>query len=828
MTASGASWQDTTAVSLALDTLSKADALSTTMVDTMVSKDALSSKLKYNATDSMIFNVIDQNAFLYGKAEVYYEDIVLKADFIEINWSSQVVHATGTRDSLGVLHGTPQFTQGGSDFRSESMSYNFGTKKGKITQVITKQDEGYIHGEIVKKDSSDNFFIQHGAYTTCELDTPHFYISASKLKVIKDNKIVTGPAYLVIEDVPTPLAVPFGLFPNKKGQASGLVIPQYGSDSRGFFLRQGGYYFGINDFIDAELLGNVTTRGDYGLTVHTNYANRYHFSGNLGLNYVVRKNGDPDITGLPDNKDFLFNWSHQQDAKARPGSRFSARVMAGTSSYYNNNLASSVSDALTNTYQSSVSYSRTFRNSSLTANINHDQNTLSKALNLSLPKVNYSVNRFYPLKRGRKAGEDKWYEHISASYSADLQNTINTYDSLFPNSIRMTDFRNGIQHVVPISTTFNVFKHLNITPSLNYTERWYLNSINKQWAGDSLGVQTDTVNGFSSNRDFIFNTSASTMLYGMFQFKNRPIKAIRHVLTPVLSYGLRPDFSDYKWGFYGQVKNAAAASAPSYYAYNQNGIFGAPPAGKYSLLSLNLKNNLEMKVRNRKDTITGEKKIKLLDFCDVGTAYNMALDSLKLQPIRVSAGSLILQKINVNINANYDPYSVDSLGRNINTLLWDASRKAAVLRSTTASMGFSLNNKLFGAEQDKKMDSRLKQAGYADFALPWTVNINYNINYLNPIYTPLSTASSVTQSLTFSGDFTPTPMWRITYFSGYDLVKKEFTPTNIMIRRDLHCWEMKFNWIPFGTRKGYFFTINVKSSVLQDLKLEKKKDAYNN
>ena len=794
--------------------------------DTMISRDAMTSKVKYHARDSIVFDVEEQKVFLYGKAQVNYEDIEMKAEYIDINWDTKIVYASGVKDSTGRLAGNPEFSESGNAFKAETMKYNFETKKGKITQVITHQDEGYIHGEVVKKDSSDTYFINHGAYTTCSLDTPHFYLSARKLKVIKDNKIITGPAYLVVEGVPTPLAVPFGIFPNKKGQSSGIVVPEYGEDTRGFFLAHGGYYFGISDHFDLEVLGNIYTHGDYALSSNTNYAKRYHYAGAVGLNYAFTQNTDKELPGYNPSKDFILTWMHRQDTKAHPGSQFNANVKGGTRSYYKNNLNTSLNDALNNTYSSSVSYTRSFKTSTLTANLNHDQNTLNKTLNMSLPNVSYSINRFSPFSIGKKVGEESWYEKITMGYTADLQNTINTYDSLFPKKIGFSDFKNGIRQVVPFNTSIKLMKYFTLSPNATYTERWYSKKTVFNW--DSLKNKIDTTNveGFNANRDFSTSVSLSTRLYGMYQLRHFPVKAIRHVLNPVLGYSWRPDFSEDKWGIYKSVQIDSIGHTRKY-AATQNGIFGAPSAGKSSVISLALNNNLEMKTRSKKDTVTGEKKIKILESFNVNSGYNIPLDSCNLTPISITGGTVIFQRFNLNFSSVYNAYSTDSFGTNQKQFLYEKNGKLATMQSANASLSFSLNNLIFQSKDEKKKNSSsisaLKANGYSEFHLPWNLSVSYSVNY-NKIFIKTPSSKEITKALSFSGDLSPTSDWKINFSSGYDLEEKQFTPTSISILRDLHCWEMKFDCIPFGSRRRYYFMINVKSSVLHDLKLEKKKE----
>ncbi len=798
--------------------------------DTSISPQAVKSMIKYNAADSIRFDVPAQKVFLFGNAEVKYEDITLKAAYVEVNWAEKLLYAEGRTDSSGKVYGTPVFDEKGESFKASSIRYNFGTKKGKITSVITHEGDGYIHGETVKKDTGSVFYIKNGVYTTCDLDTPHFYIGASRLKVIQHDKIVTGPAYLVVENVPTPLAVPFGFFPNRRGRSSGILIPAYGeSGSLGFFLQNGGYYFGINDYMDMAVRGDVYSRGSWGVKTASAYSRRYHYQGAVALSFSEIKTGEKELPGYSLNRNFFVRWNHAQDAKSSPGSRFSANVNAGSSSYFRNNVSVSSSDYLSNTFQSAVAYSRTWKFSNLSLNLRHAQNTLNRTVSLSLPEVAYNVNRFYPFRSAVRAGDEKWYEKIAVTYSASSQNTIQTADSLLFNKASLARFQNGIRHSVPVSASFNMLKYLSFTPSLNFTERWYFQKTKKMWDAQKDSLITDTLDVPGRVGDFITSASFNTRIYGMYQFGNSYIKAIRHVMSPSVAFSWRPDFSRSSWGYYDSVqtdKNGGMAL----YSYFEKGIYGTAPSGKSGVVSFSLDNNLEMKVRNDADTLTGMKKIKILDAFSIASSYNMAADSLRWAPFSVSGRTTLFNRVNITMSSGIDPYAADSSGRRHNNFEWKEHGRIGRLTRAAMALNFNLNhasgNKSSskGTEQEMKMINASPDA-YIDFNIPWNIALSYTLNY-NKSYGTVIQSKETTQSLGFNGDLRITPRWKVGFNSGYDFINKDFSYTSLNIYRDLHCWEMKFNLIPFGPHRSYNFQVNVKSPVLQDLKLMRKRDWY--
>ncbi|MFH1120852.1 MAG: putative LPS assembly protein LptD [Bacteroidota bacterium] len=819
---------------------------------TLKKKSAISSKVEYNSTDSICLDMSKQMVFLYRDAEIRYEKITQKAAYIEINFNTSILKALPRSDSTGKSFGKPEFTEGEQSFRSEEMQYNFKTRKGMIKNVITQEGEGYLHGEVVKKMENNVSNMRHGGYTTCNLDHPHFSIKFTKAKVIPDNKIVTGPAYMSIEGVPLPLVLPFGLFPNKKGQMSGIVIPTYGeSANRGFYLENGGYYFGINDYMELRLVGDIYSRGSWALKPLFNYKKRYKFSGTFNFNYSINIEGIKESPSYLRKRDFRLAWTHRQDPKARPKSLFNASVNFGSSTFNKYNPVTT-QDHLTNTFGSSVSYSTNFKNRvNLSVALRHSQNTTNKSLNLTLPEISLSTNRFNPFRKPGKASDLKWYDNISVNYSMSARNEVNIHESTLFKPEMWDSLQNGMQHKIPVSSSVKLMKFFTWTNSVDYTERWYSKSIIKHWINDSLFtgndtivgyIDTDTISGFKAGRDFSFSSSLNTTLYGMLQFKKGPVRAIRHVIRPSVSFSLRPDFGRSEFGYYKEVQKDTLGNTQRYSIFSDGrytSLFGSPPDGKSGRVGLSLSNNLEMKVRSKSDTITGMKKVMLIESFSISTSYDLARDSLRWSPVSISARTTLFKKLQVQYSASFDPYIQDSLGRAINKYEWDVNHR--LLRRDNTSWNFSLawnfgSGKNIAAKKDSPtatpdqlQEIATNPQGYIDWNNPWNLNFTYNLRYtgiLNPL--DESVKRELVQTLGFNGDINITPKWKFNLTSGYDFESNKLSYTSVNIYRDLHCWEMRFNWIPTGYLKSWNFYIKVKASVLQDLKLNRKKDFRDN
>lgn len=788
------------------------------------SKQVLDAPVIYSAKDSMRIDVKAKKLYLFGDAEVNYKEINLKSAYIELDFGKNLLFAEGVKDSLGREYGRPEFKEGAQVIKSKTILYNFETKKGLITDVITQEADGYIHGETVKKMQDDVMFIKHGKYTTCEDEHPHFYFNISKLKVIPDDKIISGPANLVVEDVPTPLAIPFGFFPNKKGRKNGILIPQYGeSQALGFFLKEGGYYVGLSENMDLALTGDIYTRGSWATRAHTNYTKRYKFAGSFDARYSQIQISERDFPDYQLNKDFFVKWTHRQDPKARPNSSFSADVSAGTSSFNRLNSAAST-DFLKNAFQSSINYNKSWAGKPYSLNISarHTQNTQDSSVVISLPEAAFVVQRVFPLKRKTVVGSERWYEKIGMSLTSSIKNEIATKEYLLFTPASLKNFRNGVQHTVPISTSFKTMKYFTITPSINLTERWYFKTLEQSYDNELQKVISDTITRFARAGEYNLNTSFTTKIYGMYQYRKGPIEAIRHVVTPTLSLTYRPDFDSRRFGYFGDSTGTLSSYSPY-----QLGIYGVPSPGQQGLISMRFINNVEMKTRAKSDTTAG-KKIKLMENLDFGSAYNMLADSLNWQNITINGRTQLFEKVSLLFGGAIDPYALDTAGRKINQFLWDTNKQLGRLTAANLAISFSLNSKKKSSASSSKKatDEELQmiqrdRGNFADFNVPWNLSVNFNVNYSKPGF-----VKQLTQSLTFNGDLNLTPRWKVGFDSGYDFVKKEMTYTRINIFRDLHCWEMKFNWVPFGVNKSYLLEINVKSAVLQDMKLSRRRSWF--
>lgn len=791
--------------------------------------DDIKSKVHYTALDTIDFDVVNEKVFMYEKAQVNYETIELKAAYIEVDWNSKNVFSSGLRDSSGKVYDKPVFKEKSEEFNADTMRYNFDSKKGKIYNINTRDGEGYIHGEVVKK-VDESSYIKFGRYTTCDLDTPHYYIASNRLKVIPNNKIITGPAFLYIEDVPTPAVVPFGLFPNKKGRSSGIVFPAYGESGQlGFFFKNGGYYFGISDHVDLKLTGDIYTMGSWATRAESRYANRYHYTGNFAFSYSIITQSERELPDYSRSRLFNITWNHSQDKAARPNSIFSARVNAGSNDYYTKAQTTSRS-VLNNTLSSSISYSTSFFNKTLNLSsaITHNQNNQSRDVNLDAPSLSLSLVTQYPFKKKDSEGTPKWYEKIGVGYSSTLQNHLNNKDTVFFTDNTVRKMQNGMQHNIPISTSFKVFKYFTLSPSVNFTERWYLRTYRKRYVTDVDTILTDTVNRFNAAHDYSGNLSLNTRMYGMLQFKRGKIAAIRHVMTPTFSYSYRPDFAKGVYGYYKPVQYNAEGDIKQYSIY-EGTLYGGPGQGRSSVIGFNLDNNLEMKVRPpSSDTSTTLKKIKIFESLSLNTSYNLLADSFNLSPIGIAARTTLFDRVNWQATGTLDPYVVTSSGRNKEYLI-SKHNQLARLTNLNTTLSFSLSPKAKSKPKESNKGTSLelneinsRPENYVDFTIPYNLSINYSIAYSRPALDK----ANINQTLGFNGDISLTENWKVTFNSGYDFENHDFSYTSLGFYRNLHCWEMNLQWVPFGTYANYFFQINVKSSILQDLKLTKKTDSY--
>ncbi len=794
----------------------------------------------YNAEDSVRLDLFNNKVYLFGSAIIKYGNIQVEADYVEVDFNTKTLFATGMPDSAGVMRGMPVFTEGKQSFKANTMRYNFESKRGYINKVITQEGDGYLHGRLVKKMEDDITNVRDGSYTTCNLEHPHFEFRYQKAKVIPGKKIVTGPVYLTIADVPLPLVIPFGLIPNKKGQTSGILPPSWGeSAERGFYFENGGYYFGLSDHFELYLRGDIYTRGSWAVKPSLNYRKRYKYNGGFSFSLARNILGTEGTPNYQKRRDFSVTWNHNQDPKAHPVSRFTANVNVVTSKFNRYNPVSA-NNYLSNTFTSAVTYQTSFANKYyLNAGLNHTQNTLSRIVTLTTPDVSFSMNRIYPFRRQTRVGAIRWYENISMNYTMNARNEISTPDSLLFSEGALDKFRNGVRHSIPINSTVRVLKYFNMSTSANFTERWYFQRIEQRW--DNEKIVLDTVSGFRSVHDFDVSSSLSTTLYGLVQFKKGPLRALRHVMYPSVGFSYRPDFGAESWGYWSvvQINNKGKTQRYSYY---QNSLFGTPPDRKSGSLNISLSHNLEAKVRSKSDTISGMRKVKLIEGLTMSASYDMTRDSLRWSGVFVGARTTLFNQLQLSFNGMWTPYAKDSQGRSINKFVWETDRK--LLRRDNVNfrvaLSYSINSSTFGKKEtdpairkpvsDFGTPQELAEIGmfpqnFIDWNQPWNFSFNYSFMLTN-LFSPLQNKfeTKTIQTFDFNGDINLTPKWKVAFNSGYDFISKQISYTSFNIHRDLHCWEMRFNWIPTGGMKSWNFQINAKSSVLQDLKLTRKKD----
>ena len=803
--------------------------------------------------DSLYYDVRGKMVHIYEQGHVTYGNMNIKADYMRVSMDSKEILAYGKADTSVYGHTRPEFTEAGSTYTMDTVNYNIDTKRAKIKGVVTKDGEGYLTGREVKMMDDKSFNIKGGVYTTCE-DTnhPHFYISMSKAKFIPGKKIVSGPLYLVIADVPLPIMIPEIFFPMNMERKTGFIMPSYGEENlRGFYLKNGGYYFAFNDYIDLKLTGGIYSLGSWEVNAASSYRVRYKYSGSVGFNYAKTISGDKGSADYVNQSNIKLTWSHSQDSKFNPNSTFSANVNFSTPGY-NKNASNSMSDYLSAQTNSSISYSHSWKGTpmSLSASMNYSQNFNTGAVSLGLPNVNFNVSRFYPFKRKVVVGKERWYEKIAMTYKAQLQNSINTtYDDLSKPET-LGQFKNGVKHTIPISASFNVLGFINLSPSVNYNERWYFRRVDQHWNPEAKAIQQDTTRGFYRVYDYNASISANTTLYGMYQFKNPKsyIKAIRHTINLSASASVAPDFGTEKYGYWKEVQSNADGPQPRRYSPFSGEMYGVPGSGRNASLSLSIAQTLEAKVASDEDT-TGMKKVKVIDDFSFSLNYNFLADSMKLGNIPVRIRSNIIKNFGINISMTLDPYEVDkTTGKRYDKLLIRRGIPGRIA-STGWSCGYTFRSSDLYTEAtindiskqypeysnpyfydpndplDPALRRQLMTSQYYDFSMPWNFSFNYSINYTNN-----GIRARIVNTLGFNGSLTldKDKKWAISYSGGFDFDTKQLTPGVVTLVRDLHCWQMNFSCVPFGYRKSWSFNISVKSSLLQDLKYEKSSSHYDN
>lgn len=837
-----------------------------------VKKQKIDAAVSYTAQDSIVFWG-NGTGFLYGQGDVNYKKMNLKADLIRVRMDSSTIYAQGRRDSTGNFIGKPVFKEGDSEYSSKEMTYNLKTKKGFIRQGVTQQGEGYIISERTKKDSTNTLYIQGAKYTTCDNhDHPHFYLSLSKGKMQPGNYVVSGPAHLVVADVPLPLVIPFGFFPFTSQYSSGILMPTYADDlNAGFGLLNGGYYFAINDYMDFELRSEIYTKGTWSVKGSSSYVKRYKFRGSFSASYREDVRGEKDMPDYSKAKSMSIQWSHTQDPKADPYSTLSAGVNFSTSGYNQSNINSYYRPELNsaNTTSSSISYTKRFPSIpalSISTNVMVSQRTKDSTISMTLPNLSISYSSTKPFKRKNPIGGERWYEKITLSYSGSFSNSIQTKESLLLSSSFVRDWSHDIRHSIPISATFNLFDNINITPNISYEEKWFLQSFRKSWDVARQKEVVDTTSGFNRAYQFNAGISASTKIYGFFTplIGKKYVEQIRHVITPSLSFSYRPNFGDPMWDYYhSYTRLSPNAHDPSQYD-EQEIIYSRfkeafPSRGESRSISFSLANNLEMKVPNPNDTTGKEasKKISLIDNFSISSAYNFAADSMNLSNFSVSL-RLKIGKQTISLNGVFDPYmyGLNASGNpvRINQFRWNHGKFPKFL-GMSYPFSYTLNNDTFkklrrrfqkeeggkgkdktednpeaseteGSEEprkDKETANETDNDGYEKVPIPWSISINYNVSYGNTTFdrSKMDYDMGFTHHLNLSGNISLGNNWSASTSISYDFQAKQFSYTNVNVKRNLHCWSMTASFVPFGRYKSYNFKIGVNASMLQDLKYEK-------
>ena len=873
-----------TAATLAGDSL-VADSLSKDTLPQAKKKEGLDAPVTYEANDSIVFT---QNGFahLYGQGKVVYQQgakpIELTADVISMNMDSSTVYAHGVEDSLGALKGVPVFKDGETSYETNTIRYNFKSKKGIISNVVSQQGEGYVTGNNAKKGLNDELYMKSGRYTTCDHhEHPHFYMQMTYAKVRPKKNVVTGPAYLVVEDVPLPLAVPFFFFPFSSSYQSGFLMPTYMDDSsRGFGLTDGGYYFAISDRMDLKLRGDIFTKGSWALNAETNYVKRYKYSGLLQASYQVTKTGDKGLPDYSEAKDFKIVWSHRQDPKANPNQTFSASVNFATSSYERTNIGNLYNGPAMsqNTKTSSISYTRYFFDKKLTlsATSNIAQNMKDSSVNVTLPDLNISLTTLFPFKRKKAVGEEKWYEKISLRYTGRLKNSIQTKDDKLFKSNLIKDWENGMQHEIPVSATFTLFKYFNVTPSVNYTERWYTRKIMKDWdpnAGTSgHEINTDTIYGFHRVYNYSASLGVNTKIYGMYKplFMKKKEIQIRHVITPSVSFSASPDFGAERFGYYSSYMrpNADGTQDTVVYSPYAGQAFAPPGRGRSGNISFSISNNLEMKYKDKNDSI---RKVSLIDELGASISYNTAAQVRPWSNLNMNLRLKLSKNYTFSMNAVFATYAY-TFDKNGNVKVGDRTEwsygRFGRFQGYGTSFNYTLNNDswkklkaLFTGEklEDEKKKSgdeepqtdgeeldsgaiskrKTKKAdvdddGYQVFKMPWSISLSSGFNISEDTSKPINRKTMrypykfSLNSLNVNGNVKLSNKWAVNFNTGYDFEAKEIVQTAFNITRDLHCFSMSASLSPFGRWKYYNFTIRANASILQDLKWEQRSQTQSN
>jgi lipopolysaccharide assembly outer membrane protein LptD (OstA) len=848
-----------------------------------VSGDAIDATVTYKSEGYKKNDLATRKVYLIDQAEINYKNIYLKADSIVLDMDMATVFASGRIDSTGRLTGKVTFREGEESYEVDSLRYSFKSTRAIINNIVTRQEEGFLHSSLTKKQDDGTLHFNSSSFTTCDAEHPHFRIEMPRAKIYPDEKIVSGPAYLVIEDIPLPLIVPFFYFPVQKKLASGIVMPKYGQEQqRGYYLSEGGYYFAGNDYFDLKVTGSIYTNGTWLATAATRYNLRYRFSGGLSFSYANNISGNKGLPDYAKTKNFRVTWNHTQDPKASPGSRLSANVNMSSSSFDRANTYEPLEN-VTTTRQSGVSYSKTWAGTpfNFSTSMNHSQNNANKTVSLNLPKAAFNMSRIYPLKGRRHTGPTKWYQELQLQYSAQFDNQINTYDSLLFTSQVWENARMGFKHVIPVSLQLRPFNNFSISPSVSYTGVLYPYQIRKIWVPDYFDpelnkvvprVLIDTIGGLAYGQAINPTISAgfSPQIFGYYEFRNsasRRLQQVRHVMKPSIGFSYVPYIKGLSTEMYRDVQVDTLGNIRSYSIF-ENSLFGTPSLSQRSGgISLSLVNILEAKVFEKDDTTGKARKVRLVENLGLSTSYNIFADSIKWSRVNMSFRTMLFEQIGISANATFDPYALNERGVRTAQFLFRTDNKLLRLENVSASLDFDLR-RLLGVDQRSsgtgsgqatgrsggRMDEEgetgilsgresspaetmlstptgleVDEFGYAVVDMPWTMTVAYNFNLTNGFnLTKGITEPTIRQQFTLNGTLKIANKTDINYTTGYDISAKQITMTRIGIRRDLHCWHMSFNWIPTGYLKSWDFTIRINSAMLSDLKYERRKDYREN
>jgi hypothetical protein len=817
------------------------DTLKKVSVDTLTDEnnsEAIEEKITYSAEDSIVALPQLGKVLLYGKSKITYSSINIDAENIEIDYTKNVVLAYGGIDSTSKSFGTPVFKDGEETIEASKIMYNLKSKKGKIFNALTRQGELLVFGSEIKKDSLNNVYFKDMRCLPCQEADARTAFRATKAKAIPNDKIITGPLFLEVGGVPTIIGLPFGYFPNSKKQANGILIPTFNSTEQfGYGLKQGGYYFGINEKTDMIIRGDIYTNGTWAINATNNYNVRYKYTGSTYVNYSRWNNGDKDVPKTyKQTNAYEIRWRHTQDNKNDPTTRFSANVNYVGNQSYNRFNAVNTDQYLQNTFQSNVNYTKSFKLSSLSLNASSNQSTKTGKVDINLPSLTFNVNRFFPFKR-ETASRQNIFDKFGMSYSLEGTNTLSGIDSSLFKGSTLDSMNYGLKHTLPMSTNFNILKYITASPALNLSVVMYPQTIEKEFYSyiiptaegtkDSItayAIRNNIVNGFKAGYDANFSTAFNTKVYFDYLFRKGNVKQIRHLLIPTLTYNYRPDYGDDKYGFYKTVPIDTLGN-PYKYSIFEKEPYKGPAAGKQNAISLGLNNNFESKIKVRSDTGVTYKKIVLLQNLGINGSYNMAADSFKMSNVVVSARTVLFKYFDINASASYDPYDYDnSNNRRTSNYAYDVDGR--LLRFVSAniaintSIGSNMIEEIQKARQSPSLTNEAEQGQKKEpeAGLPWNLRVNYNLILTNSNDRKVQPQ----QALNFSGAIQPTKFWKIGLTSGFDFTNQKLSYTSLNIYRDLKCWEARIDWVPFGPRKSYNLTINLKASMLSDFRIPKR------